>query len=126
MNLIDKNKQIILKTERLYFRPFVEADLEMLYELYSDPETIKPIKTGLEVYMGNITKTSINNMMQHYIEEQKKYGFSKWAAFEKETGEFIGRIGLSSTENPNKCRACRLKDECSRAGYKTDFPGGTG
>lgn len=93
-------KNIILKTKRLYFRPFVEDDLEMLYKLYSDPNVTKQIKASLKLFMGKITKESTKDILQHFIKEHKKYGYSKWAAFESETGNFVGRIGLSSTENP--------------------------
>ena len=98
-------KHIILKAKRLYFRPFVEGDLEMLYELYSDPDVIKQIKAPIELFMGNINKKSVKEMLQHFIEDQKKHGFSKWAAFENDTGDFVGRIGLSSTKNPNAADA---------------------
>ena len=92
--------QIILKTNRLYFRPFIKEDLEILYELYSDPDGMKQIKVPIELFMGNINKKSVKDMLQHFIEGQTKHGFSKWAAFENDTGDFVGRIGLSQTETP--------------------------
>ncbi|MBU1008098.1 GNAT family N-acetyltransferase [Candidatus Dependentiae bacterium] len=98
-NITTPPKNIILQSKRLYFRPFVEGDLEMLYELYSDPDVMKQIKAPIELFMGNINKKSVKEMLQHFIEDQKKHGFSKWAAFENDTGDFVGRIGLSSTEN---------------------------
>jgi CRISPR/Cas system-associated exonuclease Cas4 (RecB family) len=36
-----------------------------------------------------------------------------------------GSMPFRSTENPNKCRACRLQDKCRRAGHTADSPGGT-
>ena len=35
-----------------------------------------------------------------------------------------GSILFSSTENMNKCRACRLQDKCCRVGHKADSHGG--
>lgn len=99
-NIATLPEQIILKTKRLHFRPFVEEDLEMLHELYSDPEVTELIKTALELFMKKITKASVKEMLKGFIESQKKYGFSKWAAFENKTGDFVGRIGLSLTEDP--------------------------
>ena len=36
-----------------------------------------------------------------------------------------GSMPFSSTENPNKCHACRLQNNCQRARNKADLSGGT-
>ncbi|MFC1841970.1 GNAT family N-acetyltransferase, partial [Candidatus Dependentiae bacterium] len=96
-------KPIILETERLYFRPFVKDDLEKLIALYTDKEVVKHIKEPIETIAGKkLDRELIKEMLNFYIEHQKNHGYSYWAAFEKETGDFVGRIGLRKVyEKPN-------------------------
>ena len=96
-----QKSQTVLETEHLYFRPFIEADLEQLYKLYTDKEVMAHIP--FEQALGKkIDKTTVQGMLDFFIKHQQEHGYSHWAAFEKGTNEFVGRIGLvkSHEESP--------------------------
>lgn len=90
----------ILTTARCTLRPFTINDVDALYRLHSHPVVMQHIPRGTR------TREEILEDIQDDITHQKKYGFSKWAVFSKESGEFIGRAGWAW-----------LKDEVE-AGYK--------
>jgi|GEM_PF-560485 [ribosomal protein S5]-alanine N-acetyltransferase len=115
-----EKSQTILETERLYYRPFAEADLEQLYQLYSDKEVMEHIP--MEKAMGKkIDKTAIKEMLDFYIRHQQEYGYSHWAAFEKETDEFVGRIGIHKEKKPSTVMAGYIiRKEFWGKGYATE------
>ncbi|MCF6167291.1 GNAT family N-acetyltransferase [Lutibacter sp.] len=79
---------IILKTQRLYLREFINADGFHFYELNNDPEVIK--------YTGNKAFQSLdeaNNFIENYSDYSQN-GFGRWAVCLKSTGEFLGWCGL--------------------------------
>lgn len=79
-------KNAILQTERCILRPFQENDLEKLVSLHSDKDITK--------FMGGPeTIQETEKTLTRYIKWQKENGFSRWAVFKKDTGEFIGRCG---------------------------------
>jgi [ribosomal protein S5]-alanine N-acetyltransferase len=81
--------KIMLETERLILREFLESDIEAFFEMDSKPEVHK--------YLGNNPAKTIeqsadmiHNIQQQYIDN----GIGRWAAIEKTTGNFIGWSGL--------------------------------
>jgi len=105
--------KIILETEHLYFRPFVESDLEQLFKMYSDKEVMKYIP--MEKALGKkIDKVTIKEMLDFFIEHQKKHGYSHWAAFEKGSNEFVGRIGLVKSDKDDQKESNK---DVAEAGY---------
>lgn len=79
----------ILETQRLLIREISLTDVDGFYELDSDPEVHrylgnKPVKTKEEC------EAVIKFVQQQYIDN----GIGRWAAIEKETGNFIGWTGL--------------------------------
>ena len=80
--------KIILETERLYLREFIESDGFHFYHLNNDIEVLK--------YTGNKPFSSLeaaNDFIFNY-DEYKKNGFGRWAVCLKETNEFFGWCGL--------------------------------
>jgi len=79
---------IILETQRLYLREFINSDGFHFYELNNDPEVIK--------YTGNKAFQSLdeaNNFIKNYS-DYRQNGFGRWAVCLKETDEFLGWCGL--------------------------------
>jgi [ribosomal protein S5]-alanine N-acetyltransferase len=79
----------MIETERLVLREFLPSDDEGLFELDSNPL--------VHQYLGNNpiqrieeAREVIKNIRQQYVEN----GIGRWAAIEKETGNFIGWSGL--------------------------------
>ncbi|CAM1339091.1 GNAT family N-acetyltransferase [Tenacibaculum aestuarii] len=78
-----------LETERLILREFRESEIEGIFELDSNAEVHK--------YLGNnpiTTYKQAEDIITFFEEQYKERGIGRFAAFEKESGEFIGWSGL--------------------------------
>ena len=83
-----KKSNIILETTHCVARPFTEDDINLLYSLHSDPEIMHFIGKGIR------SKKETTQHLFNIINHQNKYGYSAWAVYERETGDFVGRVGL--------------------------------
>ena len=83
----------ILETKRLYLKPFTDNDFELLYKIRSSAEVMKYISSGVR------TSEQVNQELSEEIAHQQKYGYSKWACFDKVSNEFVGRAGFSMMDN---------------------------
>lgn len=79
---------MVIETERLLLRELTYKDFPVLFEILSDPETMRHYPQPFD---ENRTKDWIEWNLQNY----KKYGFGLWAVVLKETDNFIGDCGLT-------------------------------
>jgi RimJ/RimL family protein N-acetyltransferase len=79
---------MIIVTERLFLREYTLEDFNDLYEILSDPETMKH-------YPKPYDEKGTLRWLEWSITNYKKYGFGLWAIINKETKEFIGDCGLT-------------------------------
>jgi ribosomal-protein-alanine N-acetyltransferase len=86
--------KVILETDRLLLREFVEEDAEAFFKLNSDPEILRfvPDKPLLNVEQAR------QMLADHPIADYRKYGFGRGACILKSTGEQIGFAGLKYLE----------------------------
>lgn len=82
--------KVILETDRLLLREFVEEDAEAFFKLNSDLEVLRfvPDKPLLNVEQAR------QLLVDHPIADYRKYGFGRGACILKSTGEQIGFAGL--------------------------------
>jgi RimJ/RimL family protein N-acetyltransferase len=80
----------VVQTERLLLRPWCEADGEELERLFSDPA----VRGG-----RNMPPDRIRAFAESSLRQWRVNGFGPWAAIEKATGRWIGRIGLDELED---------------------------
>lgn len=78
---------VFLETERLLLRRFTAEDVEVLFELYNDPEVMHYINGGLPIPREEIEEEDLPAFLSYY---QRDDGYGFWAAIEKESGGFIG------------------------------------
>lgn len=83
-----------LETPRTYLRNFCLDDLDLLYQLHSDPQVMQ------HFYTGPRSKIAVTKNLHDYITHQETYNFSNWAVFEKNTDQFIGRAGPLVWDQP--------------------------
>lgn len=83
----------LLSTQRLGLRPFTLDDASLLHQLHSDARVMQYIPCGVRT----LAETHID--IQNDIKHQEKYGFSKWAVFSRESGDFVGRAGWAWIES---------------------------
>ena len=86
--------KVILETDRLLLREYVEEDAEAFFKLNSDPEVLRyvPDKALLNVEQAR------QILIEHPIADYRKYGFGRGACILKSTGEQIGFAGLKYLE----------------------------
>ena len=86
--------KVILETERLLLREYVEEDAEAFFKVNSDPEVLRfvPDKRLLNVEQAR------QILVDHPIADYRKYGFGRGACILKSTGEQIGFAGLKYLE----------------------------
>ena len=82
--------EILLETERLYFRNFHPEDCEEMFLLNADWDVLK--------YTGDILFNTIAEartfLEEYQIKTYQKYGFGRMTTLLKETNEVIGWCGL--------------------------------
>jgi ribosomal-protein-alanine N-acetyltransferase len=87
--------KVILETDRLLLREYVEEDAEAFFKLNSDPEVLRfvPDKRLLNVEQAR------QILVDHPIADYRKHGFGRGACILKSTGEQIGFAGLKYLED---------------------------
>ena len=86
--------EVILETDRLLLRQYVEEDAEAFFELNSDPKVLRfvPDKQLLNVQQAR------QILIDHPIADYRKHGFGRGACILKSTGQQIGFAGLKYLE----------------------------
>ena len=86
--------KVILETDRLLLREYVEEDADAFFKLNTDPDVLRfvPDKPLLNVEQAR------QILIDHPIADYRKYGFGRGACILKSTGEKIGFAGLKYLE----------------------------
>ena len=86
--------KVILETDRLLLREYMEEDAEAFFKLNSHPEVLRfvPDKPLLNIQQAR------QILLDHPIVDYQKYGFGRGACILKSTGEQIGMAGLKYLE----------------------------
>lgn len=77
----------ILETPRLLLREFVATDLEPLFSVIGDAETMR-------FYLRPFTRAEMEEWIARNQRRYAELGYGLWAAILKSAGEFIGDCGL--------------------------------
>jgi len=80
----------IIETARLILRPWHADDLEELERLWASPAVRKGRHLPPERVMA-IARSS--------LQQWQRNGFGPWAALDKATGQWIGRVGLDELDD---------------------------
>jgi RimJ/RimL family protein N-acetyltransferase len=80
----------VVETTRLFLRPWREDNRTELERLFGDPA----VRGGRDLPPERISVLSESSLRQW-----RKNGFGPWAAIDKTTGRWIGRVGLDELED---------------------------
>jgi RimJ/RimL family protein N-acetyltransferase len=80
-----------LQSERLGFRTWSEADIELAMSLWGDPEVVKLIG-------GPFSRAQVQERLSREIATLQSHGIQYWPIFLRATGEFAGCCGLRPYE----------------------------
>ena len=78
-----------VETARLLLRPWQAEDLAEFTRLLTDP-----VVTRYIVVHTPFTPQDVAELSERTLEQWERNGFGPWAAIEKATGRWVGRIGL--------------------------------
>jgi RimJ/RimL family protein N-acetyltransferase len=79
------------QTARLLLRRWFDDDLERLVALFSDP----CVARFLSVDGRPWTRERTVGVFEHFRRQWREHDFGPWAAIDKQTGRWLGQIGLN-------------------------------
>lgn len=107
----------IIESERLYLKEYSKDDVQLLFQLNSDPDVMKyigPPRTDIKV-----AEESMKKLIAYYA---KNPGLGVWAAFEKDTDEYIGFFELAHLDKTDEIEVgYRLHKKYWGKGYATEM-----
>ncbi len=86
--------EVILETDRLLLRQYVEEDAEAFFALNSDPRVLQFVP---DKQLRNVEEAR-QILVDHPIADYRKHGFGRGACILKSTGQQIGFAGLKYLE----------------------------
>jgi [ribosomal protein S5]-alanine N-acetyltransferase len=72
-------------------RPFEPGDVEAAYAVFRDPEVMRYAVGEPDAKSGDTRER-----LARYAAHQVRYGFSKWAVLDRESGAYLGDAGIMS------------------------------
>ncbi|CAN5643547.1 GNAT family N-acetyltransferase [soil metagenome] len=109
--------KIFLESQRLYLREIAESDLQLLFELHSDPDVmqfIRPVEKTIDETQVTLKRILSTNKYEH--------GFGLWVCCLKSTDEFIGWFVLKNLDKTEDIEiGYRLLRKCWGNGYATEM-----
>ncbi len=82
-----------LETKCLVLRPMLEADLDALHLIFTDPRVMAAFDHPL------FTREQMQGWLQRNLDHQNRHGYGLFSVILKETGELIGDCGLEQMED---------------------------
>ena len=107
---------LLLQTDRLLLRQYTPDDFDRLYEILSDPETMKH-------YPKPYDEKGVKAWIQWSLDNYAVFGFGLWAVVLKETGVMIGDCGITMQPINKKIRpeiGYHIHKDYQRRGYATE------
>lgn len=86
--------EVILETNRLLLREYLEEDAEAFFELNSDPRVLRFVP---DAQLFDVEQAR-QILIDHPIADYQKHGFGRGACILKSTGQQIGFAGLKYLE----------------------------
>jgi RimJ/RimL family protein N-acetyltransferase len=80
-----------VETARLLLRRWQDDDLERLVALYADPQVAR----FLSVEGRPWPRERSVEVFEHFRRQWREHGFGPWAAIDKDSGRWLGQIGLN-------------------------------
>ena len=111
-----------LETNRVYLREFTADDVDLLFDLNSDPDVMKYLSGGKPSTRDEVIEVN-NRVMNYYTKHANRFGV--WAAHLKSNDEFIGFFILRPCkQDPDNEKVIelgyRLRKKFWRQGFGTE------
>lgn len=83
------NRDYFLRTERMGFSKWTDADLPLARRLWGDPDV-----TRLICAPGSFTEQEVADRLEREIDHDRRFSVQYWPVFELDGGGFMGCCGL--------------------------------
>lgn len=110
----DVERPVVLTTRRLVVTAWLPRDAEDLYELHSDPRTMRFVGPGRPE-----TREECDRRLASYLDEQRNRGWTKWRV-QTTQGAMIGRAGFGAY-GPNRELGYTLRPDAWGRGLATEL-----
>ena len=108
---------VMAETDRLLLRRLTEGDVDLLFELDSDPQVMRFVNGGVPTPREMIEK----NILPKFLRSSGRGdGCGVWAVIGKSTGDFIGWLSLYRRDGGDVGLAYRLRRSAWGKGYATE------
>jgi len=87
---VPRNGQGTAETERLLLLPWSDDYADEFIRVCQDPEAMRFISSG-----AALGHDVIRSILQRTVALWDEYGYGPWAAIDKRSGSWVGRIGLN-------------------------------
>lgn len=77
-------------TNRLFMRPFIEADRDHFLSLKTTPANMA------DTHIGVLDQPTTDKMLAEYIQHWHGGSLGMWALFHRQTGSFVGECGFAT------------------------------
>ncbi|MBN2221803.1 MAG: GNAT family N-acetyltransferase, partial [Vallitaleaceae bacterium] len=107
------------ESQRLCFRELADGDIENLSQLLKDPKVMEYCEGALDY---KASQRWLKSVQKYY----KSLGYDYWAAVHKESGEFVGQMGIIKQEVDGEwidCVAFMVNSKEWGKGYATEGAG---
>jgi len=84
-----------IKTARLILLPWSDDYLDDLARIFADPEVRRYVTAGERP----LSRDACVKMSNHSLRLWDEYGFGPWAAIDRNSGRWIGKVGLDLLEH---------------------------
>ena len=105
-----------IETQRLLLRELTPDDFDALYEIFSDPETMRH-------YPKPFDREKVRYWIEWNMENYAVFGFGLWAVVLKETGQMIGDCGITMQNIHGKIKpeiGYHIHKDHQRRGYASE------
>lgn len=109
-----QQRHTIVTTDRLAVTTWLPTDIDDMFALHSDPETMRFVGPGRPE-----SRQEVEQRLDTYLREQQSRGWTKWRVQDRQ-GEMIGRAGFGGFGN-NRELGYTLRREVWGLGYATEL-----
>jgi RimJ/RimL family protein N-acetyltransferase len=88
IHTVSGTSHVVLETPRLFLRELAPQDVDGLFEILGDPETMR-------YYPHPYSREEVARWIERNRERYASHGFGLWALILREKGEFVGDCGLT-------------------------------
>lgn len=107
-------REVVLTTSRVVLTSWLIEDVEPLFEIHSDPESMRFVRRGRAESLAEV-----EDLVRQYIKDHASRGWTKWRLADRQGG-LIGRAGFGGDES-TRGLSYHIRRDCWGQGLATEI-----